>query len=347
MAKTTARKKTATTKRKVARSRTTPGMRGVAGAIVRQLDAIRADGGDGTLDFGGGRTLHVSSLDKPYFPADGITKGDVMRYYATVAPMLLPVINDRPLILKRYPDGIGGPSFFQQNAGAHVPDAVRVERVATAGGNRAERIIGGDLLTLLYTVQIGTIAVHTWQARLHSPVIADSTTIDLDPGDDVPFREVVRLARYIKAELDRRSLLGAIKTSGSSGLHIVLPLPPKTAFEEAARVAELIAERVVEEHPDRATIERSIKARPADTIYVDAQQNAQGKSVVAAYSVRERAKATVSAPLAWTELRSSLRLESFTVATMPARLRKVGDLWGAAMKRRNTQRAIDRVLDDA
>jgi bifunctional non-homologous end joining protein LigD len=318
-----------------------------AGTILRQLDDIENDGGSGTLDFGRGRTLHVSSLDKPYFPDDGITKGDVMRYYAGVSPMLLPVIADRPLILKRYPDGIDGPSFFQQNAGAHVPDGVRVARLATAGGERAERIIGGDLLTLLYTVQIGTIAVHTWQARLQSPATADSTTIDLDPGDDVPFRDVVTLAKHIKSELDRMVLRGAIKTSGSSGLHIVVPLPPKTAFEDAARVAERIAERVVEEHPDLATIERSIKSRPAGTIYVDAQQNAQGKSVVAAYSVRERTGATVSAPLDWKELRRSLRIESFTVDTMPARLRKVGDLWGVAMKRRNTKRAIDRVLDDA
>jgi bifunctional non-homologous end joining protein LigD len=321
--------------------------RGPGGTIARQLENIQQNGGDGTLDFGRGRTLHVSSLDKPYFPADGITKGDVMRYYAGVASVLLPVIKDRPLILKRYPDGIDGPSFFQQNAGAHVPDAVRVARLATAGGERAERIIGGDLLTLLYTVQIGTIAVHTWQARQQSLSSADSTTIDLDPGDDVPFREVVTLAKHIKTELDRLALRGAIKTSGSSGLHIVVPLPPKTAFEDAARVAGIIAERVVEGHPDRATIERSIKARPAGTIYVDALQNAQGKSVVAAYSVRERAGATVSAPLDWKELRATLRLESFTVDTMPARLRKVGDLWGAAMERRNTQRTIDRVLRGA
>src|SRR5205823_3805477 len=119
-------------------------------------------------------------------------------------------------------------------------------------------------------------------------------------------------------------LKGAIKTSGASGLHIVIPLAPKTAYEKAARVAERIAERVVEAHPDRATIERSIKARPARSIYVDAQQNAKGKSVVAAYSVRERPGATVSAPLDWSELRGTLRLEAFTIETMPVRLRKLG-----------------------
>lgn len=332
-------------------ARSTTTKRRSAGAsvpsIVDQLDEIETGGGDGTLDFGRGQSLHVSSLGKVYFPDDGYTKGDVMRYYASVSPYLLPVIADRPLILKRYPDGIGGPSFFQQNAGAHVPSDVRTARVATAEGDRAERLIGGDLLTLLYTVQIGTIAVHTWQARIGTHAFADSTTIDLDPGDDVPFSAVVTLAKQIKAELDRNKLHAAFKTSGSSGLHIALPLPPKTAFQDAARIAERIAERVVEEHPDRATVQRSIKARPAGTIYVDAQQNAEGKSVVAAYSVRERNGATVSAPLDSLELRSTLRLDRFTIRSMPARLEKVGDLWGAAMKRRNTAAAIRRILEGA
>ena len=315
--------------------------------VVAQLEAIQNAGGDGEIDFGGGKSLHVSSLDKVYFPDDGITKGDVMRYYALVAPVLLPVIKDRPLILKRFPGGIAGPSFFQQNAGPHVAAGVRTGAVGTAGGARADRIIGGDLPTVLYTVQIGTIAVHAWQARFGSPDVADSTTIDLDPGENVKFGEVVALARNIRAELDRLELWGALKTSGSSGLHIALPLPPNTTFDEAARLAEIVTQRVVDKYPARATLERSISARPEGTIYVDAQQNAKGKSVVAAYSVRERPRATVSAPLAWTELRSGLRMESFTVMTMPGRLKKVGDLWGKAMKRRNTRRSVDRVLRNA
>jgi bifunctional non-homologous end joining protein LigD len=171
------------------------------------------------------------------------------------------------------------------------------------------------------------------------------TTIDLDPGEDVPFDSVVTLAKQINVELDKLALVGAIKTSGSSGMHVVLPLPPKTAFEDAARIATVIAERVVEAHPDRATLERSVNARPAGTVYVDAQQNAEGKSVVAAYSVRARPAATISTPLDWRELRKGLRIGAFTIDTMPARLQKVGDLWGAAMRRRNTQRAIERALE--
>jgi bifunctional non-homologous end joining protein LigD len=319
---------------------------GATSGILRQLEQIRASGGRGVLEFGRGKSLEVSSLDKPYFPDAGITKGDVMRYYATVSSVLLPIIKDRPLILKRYPNGIHGESFFQQNAGDNVPSGVRTARVKTERGSRAERIIGGDLVTLLYTVQIGTIAVHTWQSRIQSAREADSATIDLDPGEDVPFANVVWLAKNIKVELDKLHLSGAIKTSGSSGLHIVLPLPPKTSFEVAARLADVIATRTVEANPEKATIERTIRARPPGTIYVDAQQNAEGKSVVAAYSLRERPKATVSAPLHWSELRRSLRLDMFTIESMPVRLAEVGDLWGVAMKRRKSKRAIDRALQE-
>ena len=316
-------------------------------AILEQLDEIRDDGGEGELRFGGRKSLHVSGLDKVFFPEAGITKGDLMRYYVLVSPALLPAIKDRPLILKRYPDGIAGGSFFQQNAGRDTPTSVRVAAVRTGDGKSAKRIIGGDLLTLLYTVQIGTIAVHAWQTRIQDLEHADSATIDLDPGPGVPFSDIVRLAAHVGEELDELGLVGALKTSGSRGIHIALPLPPHTIFENAARLAELIAARVVERFPKLATLERSIEARPRGTIYVDAQQNAKGKSVVAPYSVREKPKATVSAPLRWPELSRKLKLDEFTVRTMPDRLEEVGDVWGVSMRRRNAKRAIDHVLRDA
>src|SRR3954451_17719492 len=129
-----------------------------ASAVIAQLQRIETDGGDGEIELGRAKTLHVSSLDKVFFPKSGITKGDVMRYYTAMSPILLPIIKDRPLILKRYPDGIEGSFFFQQNAGKSIPSSVRTAIITAAQGERAERLIGGDLLTLLYTVQIGTIA---------------------------------------------------------------------------------------------------------------------------------------------------------------------------------------------
>jgi bifunctional non-homologous end joining protein LigD len=288
--------------------------------------------------------LRVANLDKVYFGDAGITKGELMRYYASVAPVILPAIKNRPLVLKRHPDGIHGPSFFQQNAGDAVPEHVRTGRVTTESGRPATRIIGGDLLTLLYTVQIGTIAVHAWQTSIGHLEFADTSTIDLDPSEAVPFREVVTLAGKIGALLERHGITAGIKTSGSSGLHIMVPLPPRTSFAESSAIASAVAARIVESNADRATLERSVKNRPAGTIYVDAQQNAEGKSVVAAYSVRARPNGTVSAPIAWTELRARLRLEQFTLETMPVRLERVGDLWSAAMKRRNSRRALEALL---
>jgi bifunctional non-homologous end joining protein LigD len=312
-------------------------------SVEAQLDNLQRTSGEGTLRFDARKSLHISSLDKIFFEESGITKGDLMRYYTVMARVLLPILKDRPLILKRYPNGIGGSSFFQQNAGKY-PKGVRVAEVATEDGKRAERIIGGDLITLLHTVQLGTIAVHPWQSRLPSIEFPDYSTIDLDPGKGVPFARVVELAERIRGELEALDLQGALKTSGSRGLHIVLPLPPRTSYARSAALAEAIAARVTAKNPVLATLERSLQRRPKGTIYVDAKQNARGKSVASAYSVREHPRAPVSAPLRWNDLNPNLRIEDFTIATMPGRLDKLGDLWGEALERRNTSRAIDRAL---
>ena len=311
--------------------------------IATQLERLQRAGGDGILEFGAGRSLHGSSLGKPYFPRDGVTKGELMRYYARVSPFLLPLLRDRPLALKRYPDGIEGPSFFQQNAGPRVPRAVRTAEVETAEG-RARRLIGGDLLTLLYTVQFGTIAVHPWLSRVESADDADTSVIDLDPGDGVAFPRVVELARLIGADIESLGLHAAVKTSGSRGLHIVIPLPRRTSYATALSLADGIAQRASRARPDLATTQRRLGARPRGTIYVDAQQNARGKSMVSAYSVRAHAGATVSAPLDWAELTPRLRLDAFTVRTMPKRIARLGDLWGTAVTRRNTAATVARAL---
>jgi bifunctional non-homologous end joining protein LigD len=313
------------------------------GTPFDQLARIERDGGDGEVAFDDGRTLRVTSLDKIYFPHDGITKGDLMRYYAGVAPVLLPVLADRPLALKRYPEGIGGESFFQQNA-TKYPRGVRVESIETETGVAAPRFIGGDLPTLLYLVQLGAIAVHVWQSRVGSLDDADYSTIDLDPGEGVRFARVVELARLMGERLREAGLNAALKTSGSRGIHIAIPLPRGTSFAASTRLAERLAASVVEARPELATLERYIDARPRGTIYLDVQQNARGKSVVSAYSVRARKGAPVSAPLEWPELTGALRLERFTIRTMPRRLARVGDLWGDALRAGNDDRAIAKGL---
>ncbi|MEO8564186.1 MAG: non-homologous end-joining DNA ligase [bacterium] len=322
----------------------TPRTRVADDDVDAQLQALESGAGDGEITFGRGASLHVSSLSKPFFPEAGITKGGLMRYYTRVAPFLLPEIEGRALVLKRYPNGVDGPVFFQQNAGEHVPDGVRVATLDTVDMGAKPRIIGGDLLTLLYTVQLGAIEVHPWLSRVSDVDAPDRCLIDLDPGDDVAFDTVTVLAREVKRLVEAHGLNAALKTSGASGIHIVLPLPPRTTYETSAALAMRLANAIVAEHPEVATVERSMKARPKGTIYVDALQNARGKSMAAPYSVRPRASASVSAPISARELTSRLRIDAFTVRTMPTRLSRAGDLWGDAIATRPTVRMLARVM---
>ena len=313
-------------------------------AVDAQLRALERGDGEGEIRFGRGAPLRVSSLSKPFFPKAGLTKGALMRYYTRVAPYLLPEIEGRALVLKRYPDGVGGPMFFQQNAGEHVPDVVRVATLDTVDLGEKPRIVGGDLATLLYTVQLGAIEVHPWLSRVEDVDAPDRCLIDLDPGDDVPFADVAALAGEIVRIAEACGLPVAVKTSGASGIHVVLPLPPSTSYETSAELAMGLAKAAVEANPERATVERSIKDRPKKSIYVDALQNARGKSMAAPYSVRAKAGASVSAPLRRRELTARLRIDAFTIGTMPARLTRAGDLWGDAIATRPTARALARAM---
>lgn len=329
--------------RKAAPSRRS-GTTSAAGSVVAQLEAIERDGGDGDVSLGRGVKLHVSSLGKVYFPDAGVTKGALMRYYAAVAPVLLPHLDGRPLVLKRYPEGIAGEMFFQQDAGPHVPDVVRVQALDTEEKGKRMRIIGGDLATLLYTVQLGAIEVHPWLSRVSDIDAPDRCLIDLDPDDEVSFSSVVQLAADILRIVQECGLSAAVKTSGSTGMHVVLPLPPRTSYETSVRLASRIAELTVKLRPGLATVERSIHGRPAGSIYVDAMQNARGKSAASAYSVRARKDATVSTPVEPDELTARLRMSAFTVRTVPARIARMGDIWGSALTGRPTTRALTRAL---
>jgi bifunctional non-homologous end joining protein LigD len=310
------------------------------GSLLEQLTAIEEKGGDGSLDFGGGKTLKVSNLDKVFFPREKFTKGDVMRYYTRIADFILPTIQDRPLVLKRFPNGIEGESFYQQKASETTPPEVRVEVIVTDGGERQPRIIGGDLLTLLYTIQLGAISVDPWHSRVQSLDFADYTIIDLDPGPRANFARVVQVARWAKDVIDGFGLHAAIKTSGSTGLHIYLPLPPRTPNDAATLVAQLIATKVADAHPKEATIERFVKARGGATVYVDYLQNIQGKTVAGAYSVRAKPGATVSTPLKWNEVNDDLDPHTFHLGNAAERFERIGDIWNEAMRKKNSLRGL-------
>ena len=309
-------------------------------AIARQLDALEDDGGDGTLTWRGGQ-LDVSNLGKVFFPKTKTTKGDLMRFYARISPALLPAIADRPLVMKRYPNGVKGQAFYQQKAPEKVPPGVRVETVSDEGLTTASKIVGGDLATLLYLVQLGAISIDPWHSRVQSITTADYAIIDLDPGPRAHFKRVVEVALAVKETLDEFGLHAIPKTSGASGMHIVLPLGKRVPNDGARTLAEIVATHVAEEHPRIATIERSVNARPRGAIYVDYLQNIRGKTVAGVYSVRAQPTPTVSTPLTWAEVDDDLDPREFTIDTVLPRLRSKGDLWETGMKKPNK---LDKVM---
>ena len=308
--------------------------------IVERLLQLETAGGRGTVALGRGASLDVSSLNKVYFPQDGITKGGLMRYYATVAPLILPTLRDRALVLKRTPEGIDGETFFQQKAPDEPPPGVRVESVPESDGDGKARLVGGDITTLLYCVQLGCVSTDPWHSRIRSAEHPDYTYIDLDPQPKAGFQRVLDAARWVKEELDALGLHAALKTSGSRGLHVAIPLPASATWETAVTLAQIIAAQVAQKHPDDATIERAVAARSTKAVYMDYLQNIRGKSVAGAYCVRAKQGAMVSTPLRWDELTDDLDPHEYTIETAPLRFKQVGDLWRDALKARNSAAAL-------
>lgn len=301
---------------------------------VAALLELRAGPNEGEIPVGRGKSLHVSSLDKVFYPRTGHTKGDLLVYYARMADHILPWMKDRPLVLRRFPDGVDGESFYQQSAPDKVPDGVRVETIHPDGESQ-RRFVGGNLGTLLHTIQLGAISWDPWHSRVGALRSADYSILDLDPGPGVTFRRVVEVALRVRDELDELGLHGAVKTSGSEGIHIYLPLPPRTPLDAATLVARIVATRVAEKHPKVATVERMTRKRPRGTVYVDFLQNLLSKSVAGVYAARARPEPTVSTPLRWDELTPGLDRREFTIDTVPDRINDVGDLWKEGMSKLN------------
>jgi bifunctional non-homologous end joining protein LigD len=320
-----------------------PPTRAALARLRAQLDAL-VDRGGGSLELPGGGVLPVTNLAKRLWPRLGITKADLFRHYIDVAPFILPVLRDRPLVMRRYPDGVEGHSFFQHRAPDDAPAGVR--RQAIPGDDVASRLVGGDLATLLHMVQLASISQDPWFARAQSPANIDFAAIDLDPMEGVPFARVRDVARWIRDELELLGVVGHPKTSGARGLHIYLPMRPGMPFEAGLLFCRLIASVVAGRHPGAATVERSVKRRPAAAVYIDCLQNGFGKTLACAYSARASAFAGVSAPLAWKELEAdALDPRDFTIRTIPGRLRAVGDRWAALRKAKGID--LDAVLERA
>jgi bifunctional non-homologous end joining protein LigD len=313
------------------RPRVTPPASGES--VVEQLRAIEAARKDGDIHLPNGDTLRVTNLQKIFWPDLGLTKGDLLRYYAEVADYLLPVVADRPLVMRRFPNGVDRHAFYQQKHPEQPPPGVRrgvlppeVDPPDDSGPR--ERLIGGSWTTLMYMAQLAAISQDPWFSRVDDPEHQDYAAIDLDPGDGTPFGTVLEVARLVKAELDRYGIPAAAKTSGASGLHIYIRLPPKTTYDTGQLLCRLIATAVADANPRIATIERTVKKRRRGTVYVDYLQNILGKTLATAYSARASDYAGVSTPLTWDEVAGKVDPRAFTIRTAPARFREVGDLWG-------------------
>jgi len=294
-------------------------------ALLNDIDTLEAGRGTGTLQLPSGERLDVSNLGKVFWPAAKLTKGDLFRHYIRVAPYILPALADRPLVMKRYPNGVDATPFYQQRAPEVYPRGVRIERV-TDQDESVPRVIGGSLITLLYTAQLATISQDPWLSRVQSPDMIDHAVIDLDPPDDLPFRQVLDVARWVRDELDRLKVTAFPKLSGAGGLHVYVPLPPHTPYDAGQLFCQIVATIVATRHAKTATIERSIKAR-GSRIYIDYLQNSRGKTLASVYSARATAFAGVSTPVSWDEIDQGVAPQDFTIKTFAARLAAVGDLW--------------------
>lgn len=272
-----------------------------------------------------GLPFEQTHLDKVFFPKHKYTKGDLFKYYESVADYILPYLKDRPLSLNRMPSGIKGESFFQKN-NEHLPDWVPHADIFSDSNNADLRwIVGGDLQTLLYIVQLGSIEINPWNSRVGHLDKPDWIVIDLDP-EEISFAGVIEVARTVKEVCDEWKIPTYPKTSGKTGLHVFIPMGAKYSYEQAKNLAHLIVLEVNKRQPKITSVER-MPAKRHRKIYLDFLQNREGQTLAAPYSVRPTPDASVATPLHWDEVKKGLQPTNFTIENMPKRLKKVGDLW--------------------
>jgi bifunctional non-homologous end joining protein LigD len=270
------------------------------------------------------KEVKLTNLKKLFWPAESYTKGDLVAYYERVAPLLLPYLRDRPLVLTRYPDGITGKSFYQKDAPEFAPAWVRTERVYSKDAEREiDYFVVDDVESLRYVANSGAIPLHLWASRLGSLERPDWLVLDLDPKG-APFTDVVKVARALHRILDDLELPSYPKTSGATGLHILIPLGARYVDDEVRTFARLLAVLGVEAEPDISTVARPLRAR-GGKVYIDFGQNGHGQTIVAPFSLRPLPGAPASCPLLWSEVTARLDPARFTMATVPKRFEGMAD----------------------
>jgi len=270
------------------------------------------------------REVKFSNLDKVFWPDEGYTKGDLIEYYRAISPWLLPYLKDRPVVLTRYPDGITGKSFFQKDAPSFVPDWIRLERIWSEDTQRdIAYFLSDNVESLLYIANMASIPLHVWGSRIGTLEQPDWCILDLDPKE-APFVHVVQVARATKTLCDDIGLPCFIKTSGSTGLHVLLPIGRQCTYEQVRTLGGLLARVIAAELPDIATITRQVEKRGAK-VYIDYVQNGHGRLLVAPFSARPLPGAPVSMPLKWSEVTPKLDIKKFTIKTAPTRMTKLDE----------------------
>lgn len=278
-----------------------------------------------------GKRFRVTHLNKVYFPEPGYTKRNLIAYYYRMADYILPFLKDRPLVLRRYPDGIKGQAFFQKNMNESLglPDWFQTVPVdSESKGRQLQYAIANDRASLLYLTGLGCIDHNPWSSRYPDLAHPDYLFFDLDPSEGTEFSVVVRIAKALLNQLSELKLIVFLKTSGATGIHLYLPVKPIYTYEQLRTFAEIVARMVSAAHPSLVTNERAVAKRRAGTVLIDVHQNAEGRPLAAPYAVRASPLASVSTPLKPSELRRTLQPEKMNIKILPERLQEDGDPWG-------------------
>ena len=275
---------------------------------------LKTPKGDLTMEIDGER-VSLTSLDRVYWPDEKLTKFNLLCYYIRIESLIMPYLKDRPAILQRYPRGIKAPMFFQQDIES-APSFIKTKRLTNQEGRQLDYAVFTTIGSLLHFVNLGTIEQHPWHSTIKHLDKPDYLMLDLDPKQ-APWDNVLQVALVCKEVFDEVSLPAFPKTSGSSGIHIYVPLTPKYAYAKVAAVAEALASEVAQRAPRIATVQRSLAKRQKQQVYVDAMQNARGKTIAAPYSARAKAGATVSMPVTWKLIEKGVKISDFTIQNAP------------------------------
>jgi bifunctional non-homologous end joining protein LigD len=279
-----------------------------------------------------GRVVRLTNLQKPFWPDLGITKGDLLRYYAAISPALLPHIKSRAMVMKRYPHGAAGPFFFMKRTPSPSPEWLQTCTIEHDSGNVIAFPMIQDLASLLWVINLGCIDLNQWYARCDDVDRPDYFHFDLDPGPGAPFSQVLEAALLVRDGLKLLKMPSYVKTSGSKGLHVYVPIARGPTQKDAWTFTKAFATTLAEHYPKILTAQYRVAKRPRGRVLVDYNQNAWGRTLASVYSVRPTASASISTPLTWNEVERGVKAEQFTMDVVLRRVARDGDLFAPVLQ---------------